>query len=155
MTYTLTSWAEMELWPAIWEQDFGFAPIGMHRVEHDMLWYFNGDCLRISAWTTPKKEKLHNAQIGAAVARILKLEDFTLQLRGKNVWLHRPLDKDSVGAISKMFDTEELLIRNLARMSEWLLGNDFVHPRILTGDGTTNLHMLLGKFDFSGTHAIL
>ena len=142
----------MQLWPEIWKQDFGFAPIGVHKVESEYtFWYFNNKCLtdaEIAQWSETETHTLYAAQIAAAISRVMKL-DFIVQFRGKNVWLHRPLVKDSVEGISKLFDTEESLIRNLARMSSWLLTNDFVHPRIVATDGTSNLHMLLGKFDFA------
>lgn len=143
------TWTEMCLWPAIWEQDFGFAPVGMHQDE-DTIWYFNDNCIEEEShrWTQTEMHKLYDAQIAAAISRVMKL-GFTVQFRGSYVWLHRPLKGDSVKAITKLFDTESLLIRNLARMSEWLLVNNFVNPRIVATDGTTNLHMLLGKFDFA------
>ena len=143
------TWTEMCLWPAIWEQDFGFAPVGMHQ-DRDTIWYFNDLCIeeKSKSWTQTEMHKLYDAQIAAAISRVMKL-GFTIQFRGSYVWLHRPLEGDSVKAITKLFDKESLLIRNLARMSEWLLVNDFVNPRIVATDGTTNLHMLLGKFDFA------
>ena len=143
------TWTEMCLWPAIWEQDFGFAPVGMHQ-DRDTIWYFNDLCIeeKSKSWTQTEMHKLYDAQIAAAISRVMKL-GFTVQFRGPNVWLHKPLVGDSVKAITKLFDRETLLIRNLARMSEWLLVNDFVNPRIVATDGTTNLHMLLGKFDFA------
>ncbi len=143
------TWTEMCLWPAIWERDFGFAPVGMHQ-DRDTVWYFNDLCIEHEShrWTQTEMHKLYDAQIAAAISRVMKL-GFTVQFRGSYVWLHRPLEGDSVEAITKLFDTESLLIRNLARMSEWLLVNDFVSPLIVATDGTTNLHMLLGKFDFA------
>lgn len=143
------TWTEMCLWPAIWEQDFGFAPVGMHQ-DRDTIWYFNDLCIeeKSKSWTQTEMHKLYDAQIAAAISRVMKL-GFTVQFRGPNVWLHKPLVGDSVKAITKLFDRETLLIRNLARMSEWLLNNDFVDPRIIATDGTANLHMLLGKFDFA------
>lgn len=146
----VSEWHEMELWPVIWDADFGFSPIGVHKVEPSLLWYFNNKCItqkERNDWSEVEMHKLYVVQIAAAVSRVMRL-DFTLQLRGKNVWVHRPILEDSVSRISKTFDTEDLLIRNLARMSEWLLGNDFV-PRIVETDGTSNLHMLLGKFDIA------
>ena len=143
------TWTEMCLWPAIWEQDFGFAPVGMHQ-DRDTIWYFNDLCIeeKSKSWTQTEMHKLYDAQIAAAISRVMKL-GFTVQFRCSNVWLHKPLVGDSVKEITKLFDRETLLIRNLARMSEWLLVNDFVNPRIVATDGTTNLHMLLGKFDFA------
>lgn len=143
------TWTEMCLWPAIWEQDFGFAPVGMHQ-DRDTIWYFNDLCIeeKSKSWTQTEMHKLYDAQIAAAISRVMKL-GFTVQFRGPNVWLHKPLVGDSVKAITKLFDRETLLIRNLARMSEWLLNNDLVDPRIIATDGTANLHMLLGKFDFA------
>lgn len=144
------TWTEMCLWPAIWERDFGFAPVGVHRVEPNMVWYFNDNSVEENStrWTQTEMQKLYDAQIAAAISRVMKL-GFTVQFRGPNVWLHKPLEGDCVEAITKLFDSESLLIRNLARMSEWLLVNDFVSPLIVATDGTTNLHMLLGKFDFA------
>jgi len=144
------TWTEMCLWPTIWEQDFAFAPVGIHQVEPNMVWYFNDLSIeeKSKSWTQTEMHKLYDAQIAAAISRVMKL-GFAVQFRGPNVWLHRPLEGDSVTAITGLFDTESLLIRNLARMSEWLLVNDFVNPRIVATDGTTNLHILLGKFDFA------
>lgn len=141
---------EIELWPAIWERDFGFAPIGVHKTEPDMIWFYDDACIDGSAkdWSLTDIEKLAEAQIAAALSRVNKL-DFTVQFRGENIWLHRPLVGDSVDAITQLFDSEELLVRNLARMSEWLLANNFVQPRIVATDGTRNLHMVLGKFDIA------
>jgi len=140
----------MCLWPSIWQRDFGFAPIGIHKVEPNMIWYFNDICIEEEShrWTQSEMHKLYDAQIAAAISRVMKL-GFTMQFRGPNVWLHKPLVGDSAEAITKLFNSESLLIRNLARMSEWLLNNDFVDPRIIATDGTSNLHMLLGKFDFA------
>ncbi len=142
---------EIELWPAIWERDFGFAPIGVHKVEPNMVWFYDDACIETSADLLEHGtgiEKLAEAQIAAALSRVNKL-DFTVQFRGKNIWLHRPLVEDSKKSINKLFDSEELLVRNLARMSDWLLTNDFVDTRIVVTHGATNLHMLLGKFDIS------
>ena len=144
------TWTEMCLWPSIWEQDFGFAPVGMHKVEPNMVWYFNDNSVEEKSikWTQTEMHKLYDAQIAAAISRVMKL-GFTVQFRGPNVWLHKPLVGKFGGAITKLFNSESLLIRNLARMSEWLLSNNFVDPRIIATEGTSNLHMLLGKFDFA------
>lgn len=144
------TWTEMCLWPSIWERDFGFAPVGMHKVEPNMVWYFDDISIeeKSARWTQKEMHRLYDAQIASAISRVMKL-GFTVQFRGPNIWLHKPLVGDSVDATTRLFDSESLLIRNLARMSEWLLVNNFVNPRIVATDGTTNLHMLLGKFDFA------
>jgi len=141
---------ELDLWPAIWERDFGFAPIGVHKVEPNMMWFYDETCIDpvMHDWSQVDIEKLADVQIAAAVSRIMKL-DFTVQFRGKNVWLHRAPEPECLFSVSKLFDSEGLLIRNLAKMSEWLLNNNYVHPLIVATDGTTNLNMLLGKFDIA------
>ena len=141
---------ELDLWPAIWERDFGFAPVGVHIVEPNMLWFYGDICIDpvAPAWSQMDMDKLAEVQIGAAIARVIKL-DFTVQIRAKKVWLHREPKEECLFPVTKLFDSEGLLIRNLAKMSEWLLNNNYVHPLIVATNGATNLNILLGKFDIA------
>ena len=145
-------WREMDLWPQIWDRDFGFAPIGAHKVEPSMTWYYNDYSIWRDApnWTETEKQLLHEATIAAAVAHIMHIERLTLQLRGKDVWIWRA--KSNLYASegqSKMFNEEDSLIRNLARVAEHIIVHDWNRPAIVATDGTSNLHMLLGKFDIA------
>jgi len=145
-------WREMDLWPQIWDQDFGFAPIGAHKVEPNMIWYYNDYCIERDAlnWTEREKQLLHEAIIAAAISRIIQIELLTLQLRGKDVWIWRAKSNlyEREGQ-SKMFNEEDSLIRNLARVAEHIIVHDWNRPAIVATDGTSNLHMLLGKFDIA------
>ncbi len=145
-------WREMYLWPQIWDRDFGFAPIGAHKVEPNMIWYYNDYSIGRDAhnWTETEKQLLHEATIAAAVARIMHIERLTLQLRGKDVWIWRA--KSNLYASegqSKIFNEEDSLIMNLGRVAEHIIVHDWNRPAIVATDGTSNLHMLLGKFDIA------
>ena len=145
-------WQEMELWPELWDRDFGFAPIGAHKVEPNMIWYYNDNCIDRERhnWLESERQLLYEATIAAAISRIVRIERLTLQLRGKDVWIWR--SKSNLYASegqSKMFSSEDSLIRNLARVAEHIIVHDWNRPAIVSTDGTSNLHMLLGKFDIA------
>ncbi len=148
----IQEWREMDLWTDIWDADFGFAPIGAHKVEPNMLWYYNDYCIHPEThnWTETEMQMLYEATIAAAVAHIMHIERLTLQLRGKDVWIWRA--KSNLYASegeSNMFNVEDSLIRNLARVSQHIIVHEWNRPAIVATDGTSNLHMLLGKFDIA------
>lgn len=145
-------WPEIDLWPQVWDRDFGFAPIGARKIEPAMDWYYNDTPIDRERhnWLEPERQMLYEAIIAAAIARIIKIERLVMQLRGKDVWIWRA--KSNLYASegqSKMFSTEDSLIRNLARVSEHVIIHDWNRPAIVATDGTSNLHMLLGKFDIA------
>ncbi len=151
----ISDWPEMQMWPSVWKQDFGFAPVGIHRIVQTETWYFNDLCLEggFSDWGISDMHKLHSAQIAAAISRMLRIEGMTIQIRGFNIWIWKNIGEAE--AKRQLFDQQKLLIRNLAYAAQYIIDNEWNRPAIVAYDGTSNLHMLLGKFDFQGTDVIL
>lgn len=147
MTLYLRDWGEMNPWPSIWELDFGFAPIGAHKIEPDMLWYFNSRCMDGGEWNQTEMHMLYASQIAAALSRLLRIEGLTVQIRGETVWIHRNIYTTvrPQGNGCQLFEVESLLIMNLANAVKFVMNANWIKPVAI--DGTSNLQMLLGKFD--------
>lgn len=144
----LANWIEMKDWPSLWELDFGFAPIGAHRIEPSMIWCFNDKCMDGDSWSQREMHSIYNAQMAAALARFHRIGHVTIQIRGGDVWLHsdRGINKDFN---SSLFKDYTLLIANLADAAEFVINANWIDPVAFRDDKAPNLQILLTKFDIN------
>ncbi len=151
----LKEWTEMVDWPGLWELDFGFAPIGVHRVEPNMAWCFNDKCIDGDSWSRAELHLIYNVQIAAALARIHRIPHVTVQIRGANVWIHS--DKSFLGGYPQrqfnatLFSEFTLLIKNLADAVKFVIHAEWIEPVAFRDNNVyaPNLQMLLTKFDIN------
>ena len=63
---------EIDLWPQVWDRDFGFAPIGARKIEPAMNWYYNDTPIDRERhnWLEPERQMLYEAIIAAAISHL-------------------------------------------------------------------------------------
>ncbi len=149
----LENWIEMKDWPALWDLDFGFAPIGAHKINASMVWYFNEMSMVADSWSQASKHSIYNAQIAAALARLHRIPHVTIQIRGVDVWIHS--DQSFQGGYppqqfnATLFKESPLLIVNLGDAVKFVIHAEWIDPVSFHDDTAPNLQMLLTKFDIN------